>query len=228
MNRMRDGRSERVRARRLLVTAGLILALGAGGVACTSDEEEPEPFVGSGEICGGLFAGPSAEMVEKVTEEKLFLRYGDKGMGNVVAALKEGYESGRPWAPGGEVCRLSPKGARQTDRAGVEYSMYAPKDVADDGAKDGEELYTMGVQSLVARGGAAIYFECVSPQLEGSAQNPLRIYGTFGRGESDAPDTREYRNMNMTILYSVTLKLVKVLECENNGGLPKTPVLTPK
>ncbi|MFD7491370.1 hypothetical protein ACFV8T_02975 [Streptomyces sp. NPDC059832] len=59
-------------------------------------------------------------------------------------------------------------------------------------------------------------------------KTPLRIHGSFGRGESDAPDTREYRNLNMTILHAVSLKLVKELGCENNGGLPKSPVLTPK
>ncbi|MFJ8753380.1 hypothetical protein ACIREO_29215 [Streptomyces sp. NPDC102441] len=68
----------------------------------------------------------------------------------------------------------------------------------------------------------------MSPQLEGSDRTPLRIQGGFGRGKSGAPDTREYRNMNMAILHTMALKLVKELDCENNGGLPKTSVLTPK
>ncbi len=86
----------------------------------------------------------------------------------------------------------------------------------------------MGKQSEVGRSGASLYFECVTPQLEGSEKRPLRILGSFGRGESDAPDTREYRNLNMTILHAVSLKLVRELDCANNGGLPKSPVLTPK
>ncbi|MBM7438807.1 hypothetical protein JOC24_002215 [Streptomyces sp. HB132] len=32
----------------------------------------------------------------------------------------------------------------------------------------------------------------------------------------------------MQILHAMTLKLVKELDCENNGGLPEIPVLTPK
>ncbi|GGY97011.1 hypothetical protein CP967_21590 [Streptomyces nitrosporeus] len=214
--------------RRALTAAGAALLLGAGSVACAADEEEHPQFVGADEVCGGLFAGPTAEMVEKVTEEKVFFWKSDKGMGRVVTALEEGYESGRSWARGGRLCALSPKGARQTDRGGISYSMYAPQDVEDEGLPAGAELYTMGVQSSVRKGGASLYFECTSPRLEGSDRTPLRVYGGFGRGESDAPDNREYRNMNMQILHAVTLKLVKELDCEDNAGLPKTPVLTPK
>ncbi|MFE7618865.1 hypothetical protein [Streptomyces sp. NPDC057496] len=210
------------------MAAGLILALGVGGVACASGEEEHADFVGAGEVCGGLFAGPLAEMVEKVTEGKIFFWRDAKGMERTVTALKEGYESGRPWDSGGDVCELVPKGGRLGDGGEIDYSIYDPKDVEDKRLPDGGEFYTMGVRSSVRRGGANLYFECVSSQLKGSGKTPLRIQGGFGRGESGAPDTREYRNMNMTILHAVTLKLVKELGCENNGGLPKTPVLTPK
>ncbi|MEU1123610.1 hypothetical protein ABZ371_08515 [Streptomyces sp. NPDC005899] len=210
------------------MAAAMVLALGAGSAACASDEKEPKTFVGADEVCGGVFAGSLADMVEKVTGDKLFFRQSPEGMKRVVAALKEGYASGRTWAGGDTLCELNPKGAEQTDHGGVKYSMYAPQDVEDEGLPAGDELYTMGVQSSVGRGGASLYFECVSPQLEGSDETPLRIHGGFGRGKSDAPDTREYRNMNMRILHAVSLELVKELDCENNGGLPKSPVLTPK
>ncbi len=32
----------------------------------------------------------------------------------------------------------------------------------------------------------------------------------------------------MTILHAMALQPVKEPDCQNNGGLPKTPVLTPK
>ncbi|MEL5958622.1 hypothetical protein AADR41_28325 [Streptomyces sp. CLV115] len=214
--------------RRRLTAAGLVMALGAGGVACASEKEEEKTFVGAAEVCGDVFAGPLAEMVEKTTGDKLFFAKSSKGMARVVAALKEGYESGRPWAAGDVLCLLRPKGANQTDKGGAFFSMYAPQDVEDEGLPAGYELYTMGVQSSVGRGAAAIYFECVTPQLKGSDKTPLRIHGRFARGESNAPDTREYRNLNLIILHAVSLKLVKELGCENNGGLPKAPVLTPK
>ncbi|HBF79151.1 MAG TPA: hypothetical protein DD420_04210 [Streptomyces sp.] len=214
--------------RQLLMATGMVLALGAGGVACASDEDEHEPYVGADEVCGGLFTGPLAEMLEKVTGEKVFAWENGKGMERVVTALKEGYASGRSWAPGAALCEPDPKGGRLGDEAGISFSMYAPQDVEDEGLPAGAELYTMGVQSSVNRGGALLYFECVSPQLKDSDKAPLRIQGGFGRGESDAPDTREYRDMNMRILHAATLKLVKELDCEDNGGLPKVPVLTPK
>ncbi|MFD9289900.1 hypothetical protein ACFWBV_16745 [Streptomyces sp. NPDC060030] len=175
-----------------------------------------------------MFAGPTAVMLEKVTGEKVFNWANENGMEKVVAALREGYASGRSWAGGADLCEPDPKGGGLGDEANVSFSMYAPQDVEDERLPAGGELYTMGVQSSVGRGGALLYFECVSPRLEGSDETPLRIQGVFGRGKSDAPDTREYRNMSMTILHTMTLKLVKELDCENNGGLPKTPVLTPK
>ncbi|MEU9057589.1 hypothetical protein AB0D13_01525 [Streptomyces sp. NPDC048430] len=215
--------------RKCLTAAGLVMALGAGSVACAAEKESEErTFVGADEVCGDVFAGPLAEMVEKATGDKLFFAKSPKGMERVVADLKEGYESGRPWAVGDALCDLSPKGAKQTDRGGVKFTMYAPEDVEDEGLPAGQEFYTMGVQSTVGRSNAALYFECVTPQLQGSGKTPLRIHGGFGRGESDAPDSREYRNLNMTLLHAVSLKLVKELDCQNNGGLPKTPVLTPK
>ncbi|MFD6281602.1 hypothetical protein ACFWFI_39495 [Streptomyces sp. NPDC060209] len=214
--------------RRLLTAVGVVLVLGAGGVACGAGEEEHAQFVGADEVCGGLFAGPTAAMLEKVTGEKVFNWANGNGMEKVVDALKEGYESGRSWAGGAHLCEADPKGGGLGDEAGISFSMYAPQDAEDERLPTGGELYTMGVQSSVGRGGASLYFECVSPQLEGSDKTPLRIQGGFGRGKSDAPDTREYRNMNMTILHTMALKLVKELDCQNNGGLPKTPVLTPK
>ncbi|MFF4246714.1 hypothetical protein ACFYY2_19920 [Streptomyces sp. NPDC001822] len=213
--------------RRWLTAAGLVVAVGAGSVACTSEKKE-SPFVGAADVCGDVFAGPLAEMVEKATGDKVFFRKSPKGMERVVAALKEGYASGRPWAEGDTLCLLRPKDSDQTDKGGVTFTMYAPQDVEDEGLPAGHELYTMGVQSSVGRGNAALYFECVSPRLKGSDTTPLRIHGSFGRGESDAPDTREYRDLNMTILHAVSLKLVKELDCADNGGLPESPVLTPK
>ncbi|MEU5720190.1 hypothetical protein AB0G71_31350 [Streptomyces sp. NPDC020403] len=221
-----------VRMRRLLACAGLVMLLSAGGVACASEdkaEEAHEAYVGAEEVCDGLFAGPLAKMVEEVTGHKLFAWSSRKGMEEVVNALKEGYASGRSWADGADLCRLVPQGARPTDPAGgVKFSMYAPHDVGDFNLPAGSELYTMGKQSEVGRSGASLYFECVTPQLKGSRERPLRILGSFGRGKSSAPATRAYRDTNLRILHAVSLELVKELDCEKNGGLPETPVLAPK
>ncbi|MFC9246925.1 hypothetical protein ACFT7S_23900 [Streptomyces sp. NPDC057136] len=218
-----------VRAVRVLAAAGLVLAMGAGGVACGSDEKaEEDPFVGAAEVCDGLFAGPLAKKVESVTGRTVFFRSGTKDLDNVVEALKEGHASGRNWAGGAKLCKLRPKGARVGDGGGLTFSMYARQDVTDPRMADGSELYTMGKRSEVRRQGASIYLECVSPQLKGSSGNPLRIFGSFGRGESDAPDSRESREANLEILHAAALAVVKELDCENNAGLPEKPVLEPR
>ncbi|MGP3752787.1 hypothetical protein B046DRAFT_01634 [Streptomyces sp. LamerLS-316] len=214
--------------RRSFAAVGLVLTVGAGSVACTAGEEEQPQFVGADEVCDGLFAGPLADMLEKVTGAQVFAWADGKGMDRVVKALKDGYESGRSWANGAALCEPDPKGGGLGDEAGVRFDMYAPQDVEDEGLPAGSEPYTMGVQSSVRRGGATLYVECVSPQLKGSDKTPLRILAGFGRGKNDSPDTREYRNMNMRILHAMTLKVVKELGCENNAGLPETPDLTPK
>lgn len=218
-----------VRARRLLAAAGLALALGAGGVACGADEKvEEDPFVGAAEVCNGLFAGPLAKKVESVTGNTVFYNQGAKGLDNVVDALKRGYASGRSWAGGATLCRLEPKGGGLRERGGLKFSMYAPQDVGDLRMPAGDELYTMGLQSEVGLGSASLYVECVSPQLKGSAQTPLRILGGFGRGKSDTPDTREFRDANLEILHAASLAVVKELDCENNADLPEKPVLEPR
>ncbi|QNE79381.1 hypothetical protein F0344_22745 [Streptomyces finlayi] len=218
-----------VRARRLFAVAGLVLVLGAGGVACGSDEKVEEArFVGAGELCNGLFAGPLAKKVESVTGDTVFYNQGTKGLDNVVDALKRGYASGRSWATGAELCRLEPRGGGSRERGGLKFSMYAPQDVGDLRMPAGSELYTMGLQAEVGKGGASLYVECVSPQLKGSEETPLRILGGFGRGKSDTPDTREFRDTNLEILHAASLVVVNKLECENNAGLTEKPVLEPR
>lgn len=214
---------------RRLAAVGLVLTMGAGGVACGSDEQvkEEEPFVRAAEVCVGLFAGSLAKKVESVTGDTVFYRSGTKALENVVKALKRGHESGRSWAAGAELCRLSPKGGGLRNRGGIKFYMYAPQDVKDSRISAGTELYKMGKKAEVRRGGATLFVECVSPQLEGSREDPLRILGTFGRGENDAPDTREFREANLEILHAGALSVVKELDCENNGGLPQKPVMEP-
>lgn len=217
-----------VRAGRLLVAVGLVLAVGAVGVACGSDKKEKEdPFVGAAEVCDGLFAGPLAKKVESVTGDTVFFRKGTKGLDNVVEALERGHASGRSWATGADLCPLDPKGGRLGDGGGLKFAMYAPQDVKDSRVSAGAELYRMGKKAVVTHESASLYLECVSPQVKGSNTDPLRIIGSFGRGKSDAPDTRESRNTNLEILHAGALSVVKELGCENNAGLKEKPVLEP-
>lgn len=226
---MRDARS--VRVKRSFAVVGLLLTTSIGLVSCgVGEKNEEKTFVGAAEVCDGLFAGPLAKQVEEVTGDTEFFATGTKGkaMKNVVGALKKGYASGRSWATGADLCELDPKGGALGDGAGIKFFMYAPQDVEDPDMPAGAELYTMGKKSEVRKTGASLYLECVSPQIKGSDKVPLRIYGGFGRGESDAPDNRRFRNANMQILHAGALALVRELDCKDDAGLPETPVLEPK
>ncbi|MFE5240244.1 MULTISPECIES: hypothetical protein [unclassified Streptomyces] len=220
------------RAGRLAAAVGLVMAAGAGLAACGSDAEADkgaeETFVGAGKVCGGLFGASLAKKVEAVTADSEFFASGTSGRDKVVEALTDGYESGRSWATGAALCELSPKGGGAGDGAKIKFSMYAPQDVKDPRADAGTVFYTMGKRSEARATGASLYLECVSPQLKGSEAQPLRIYGSFTVGESDAPDTPETRDANLEILHTGALSVVKELGCENNAGLPESPDLTPK
>ncbi|MEU9057595.1 hypothetical protein AB0D13_01555 [Streptomyces sp. NPDC048430] len=220
------------RAGRLAAAVGLVVAAGAGLAACGSDAEAgkgaEETFVGADKVCGGLFGASLAQKVEAVTADSEFFANGTGGRDKVVEALTDGYESGRSWATGADLCELGPKGGGAGDGAAVKFSMYAPQDVKDLRTDPGTVFYTMGKRSEARSTGASLYLECVSPRLKGSETEPLRIYGSFTVGESDAPDTPGTRDANLEILHTGALSVVKELGCENNAGLPETPDLTPK
>lgn len=219
------------RAGRLAAVVGLVVAAGAGLAACGSDAEgksTEETFMRADKVCGGLFDASLAKKVEAVTADSEFFYRSDEGLKTVVDALTDGYESGRSSATGAPLCELSPKGGGAGDGAKIKFSMYAPQDVKDPRADAGTVFYTMGKRSEARATGASLYLECVSPQLKGSETAPLRIYGSFTVGESDAPDTTETRDANLEILHTGALTVAKELGCENNAGLPETPDLTPK
>ncbi|MGW1466819.1 hypothetical protein ACWCPT_21020 [Streptomyces sp. NPDC002308] len=220
-----------VRARRLTAAVGLVAALGAGVVACGSDGEEGkgagDPYVSADKVCGGLFEGPLAKKLETVTATTEFFDKSDEGMEKVVKALKDGYESGHSWGREANLCAFSHEGAKADETAELSFSMYAPQDVKDLRTTSGTESYTMGKRSEARGAGASIYLECVSPQLKGSSEEPLRIHGGFAN-KSGAANTRENRDANVEILHAGALSVVKKLGCEDNAGLPETPVLTTK
>ncbi|MFE9726397.1 hypothetical protein ACFYQ5_23075 [Streptomyces sp. NPDC005794] len=219
-------------AGRLAAVVGLVMAAGVGLAACGSDAEADkgaeETFVGADKVCGGMFGASLAKKVETVTADSEFFYRSDEGLKTVVEGLTDGYGSGRSWATGAALCELSPKGGGAGDGAKIKFSMYAPQDVKDLRVDAGTVFYTMGKRSEARATGASLYVECVSPQLKGSETEPLRIYGSFTVGESDAPDTPETRDANLEILHTGALSVVKELGCENNAGLPEAPDLTAK
>lgn len=212
-----------------MVNIGLAVVLGTGAVACgEGGKVEEEKFVGAAKVCDGLFGEALAGKVELVTSDTEFFGTGTKGLENVVTALKRGYESGRSWATGAALCELAPKGGGVGDGAALKFSMYAPQDIKDPATDPGSESYAMGKRAEARRTGASLYLDCASPRLKGSSVDPLRIYASFSRGRSDAPDTKETHDANLEILHAGALVVVKELECEKNAGLPESVVLVPR
>ncbi|WP_335941312.1 hypothetical protein [Streptomyces sp. PTD5-9] len=113
------------------------------------------------------------------------------------------------------------------DHSKIEFGMYSPQDL-NDGYSGDAHHYTMGKLSEAAPAGAFLYFECVSPQFKGSKERPMRIVGSFSHREATAQKTPEHLAENMTIVHAASLAVAKKLQCENNGGLPEKPVLTPR
>ncbi|WP_424861164.1 hypothetical protein [Streptomyces sp. MMS24-I29] len=77
-------------------------------------------------------------------------------------------------------------------------------------------------------GRSKICFECVSPRLKGSKENPMRISGRFTRPKATAQNTPEHLAANMEITHAASLAVAKKLQCENNSGLPEKAVLEPR
>ncbi|MGW8359188.1 hypothetical protein ACWGK1_01240 [Streptomyces wedmorensis] len=102
----------------------------------------------------------------------------------------------------------------------------------DDGTtkwwNQGRSLYAMGREASADTKSAALFVGCSSPRLKGSDKQPTSIGAELkfdkpvkGAYPADTPATRE---AYLTVLHSVTLAVVKELGCENNAGLPETPV----
>ncbi|MFJ9676525.1 hypothetical protein ACIRP2_00470 [Streptomyces sp. NPDC101194] len=203
-----------------------MVAVGVGVAGC-GGEEEPPDYVGAGQVCGGLFAGPLAKTVESVTGATSFAWSGTNGMQRVVDGLKAGYEEGRTLASGGRLCEMNPKGGALIDRSKIDFDIYPPQDL-NEGYSNDEHYYTMGKRSGATSAGAFLYFECVSPQFKGSKERPLRVQGSFYHPKATAQNTSEHMAANMEILHAASLAVAKKLQCEKNGGLPEKPVLKPR
>ncbi|MEU1087489.1 hypothetical protein ABZ401_11760 [Streptomyces sp. NPDC005892] len=217
------------RAGRVTAAVGLVVVLGAGAGACGSDGDAGDSYMSADKVCDGLFEGPLAKKVERITATTEFSDNGDEGLEKVAKALKAGYGSGHSWGKSATLCELSPKEREKvTETAELSFFMYAPQDIEDLRTAPGTVTYTMGKRSEARGAGASIYLECVSSQLKGSSTNPLRIYGGFSNKTGAAKGTGDDQEINMEILHAGALSVVKKLDCENNAGLPETPVLTTK
>lgn len=216
------------RLKRAWCVVGLVTTFGIGATGC-GEEEEPPRYVGAEETCGGLFKGPLAEKVESVTGTTVFSSTGTEALDRVAEKLKEAYKSRTPWGPGGELCALYPqKRAVRNAHSEINFYKYAPRDLEDADVPSDGRIYRMGKRSIATPTSGSLYFDCVSPRLKGSKERPLRIHGAFHHPKATAQSTPEHLAANMEIVHAASLAVAKKLQCENSGGLPEKPVLTPE
>ncbi|MFD0038116.1 hypothetical protein ACFVIZ_10780 [Streptomyces anulatus] len=197
--------------------AGLLVAVCA--TACSTDPEPQSPYVNAAEVCDGVFAGDLAKTVETVTGATSFERRAGGGMEQLIEEIEKGYTSGRSWSPRKELCEMAGKGGRSGAETTLSFHIYAPQDVNYPGNPEGTKRFSLGKEAVANVRSAGIYFECVSPQFEGSKNRPARIYGGLGKA-SDRGDARESLMDNLRVVHSASLALAEELECEDNAGLP--------
>ncbi|MFH9267965.1 hypothetical protein ACH4KN_27510 [Streptomyces sp. NPDC017546] len=196
---------------------GLLVAVCA--TACSSDPEPQSPYVNAAEVCDEVFAGDLETTLETVTGATSFERRAGGGMEQLVEEIEKGYASGRSWSPREELCEMAAKGGRSGAETTLAFHIYAPQDVNYPGNPEGTKRFSVGKEAVANVRSAGIYFECVSPQLEGSKNHPARIYGGLGKA-SDRGDARENLMDNLRVVHSASLALAEKLECQDNAGLP--------
>ncbi|MBT2461699.1 hypothetical protein J7E92_08575 [Streptomyces sp. ISL-63] len=158
--------------------------------------------------------------VEAVAGTTSFERRVGGGMARVIEKIKEGYASDRTWSTSEELCQISGKGVGSRERPSLSFSIYAPQDVGDPRNPEGTRLFALGKEAVANTRSAGLYFECMSPRLEGSERVPARIRGGLGKAQ-DRGDAVNNLVANLTVLHAASLAVAKELECEGNGGLPE-------
>ncbi|MFF0507259.1 hypothetical protein ACFYUH_27170 [Streptomyces fimicarius] len=197
---------------------GFAVALFA--TACTAESDLQSPYVNADEVCEGVFAGGLEETVETVTGATSFKRGAGGGIGQLIKKIEKGYASGRDWSPGGELCEMVSKGSGSRERTTLAFHIYAPQDVNYPGSAEGERRFSLGKEAVANNRSAGIYFECVSPQLDGSENSPARIYGGLS-GARDRGSALQDLTNNIAVLHSAVLAVIEKLECEQGAGIPE-------
>ncbi|MDQ1008159.1 hypothetical protein QFZ82_002644 [Streptomyces sp. V4I23] len=207
---------------------GVALLLVAATAACGGEEpDDPPPYVVASDVCGGAFQEKRAsEAVERILGPGPYASAGRDAVERVADALRDAFASGRSWSSATELCPLAPKRSRTLDQGSIAFSIYDPSDVGTGKLPAGARFYAMGKEAVAGPAMAEIYFTCASPDLETSADNPLRIQGRLSLGSALNNDSKEHREAGLTVVHAASLAVAEELKCEGNGGLPQKPVLT--
>ncbi|MEU2798969.1 hypothetical protein [Streptomyces sp. NPDC006863] len=202
----------------MTLIVGLLVAVCAS--ACSPDPEPQSPYVNAAEVCEGLFAGDLEKTVEAVADATSFKRRPGGGMNRLVETIEKEYASGRNWSPGGDLCELAAEGSRSYEETVLRFHLYAPHDVNYPGSAEGERRFSLGKEAIANVRSAGIYFECVSPRLDGSKNRPARIYGGLSKAHDRGASLENVMD-NLEVIHFASLAVAEKLECEGDAGLPQ-------
>ncbi|MFB7517977.1 hypothetical protein [Streptomyces sp. NPDC056144] len=212
-------------------TVSTVLALGLLLTACGSGEDEAKPPAPK---CDGTLSTAAVGAVASLLGTDA---YGESGIGlgrTTDALIADQAREGRP--PGHPATCEITTDASPKSGLGVDVWLHDSDSLYDDGTatwwKQGRYLYAMGREASADEKGAHLFVQCTSPRLKGSDKEPAPVGASIGfdkpiKGAYPA-NTAATREAYLTVLHSVTLGIVKKLECENNAGLPEQPVFETK
>jgi hypothetical protein len=213
-----------MRRRDAALAATVSLALCFGATACGGDEEPEVKRTAAEEQCGGVLSPAALTALEQVMG-KQFSDAGDATTDETVEQLRGDYGKRLNWSRGKQFCEIS-KTEGGVNSMTVSFSLYAPDDLSGSNHAANLHAYPMGKEALAGAEDAYLYFECVSPELEGSKSRPARIAGHLSQSEPPS-DTAEVHKANMAVLHSAAVAVAGELKCEGQAGLPAEPKLTP-
>ncbi|MFJ1574592.1 hypothetical protein [Streptomyces sp. NPDC088182] len=208
-------------------SAGMMLIMALGVAACGSDDEEPR-YISIEEVCDGIFSGDAARAAEIMIGDKTVSGTRDDTLEKIASSIKELYADGQNIYKAGGYCKVGGKGGGDGEMD-INFGLYRADDVLTPYNPE-KNQYRLGKRAFAGSERSKLYFECASPEIKGSDNQPARIYAISrlaNVGSWEVEDTRATREAHLTVLHAAALAVAKELGCENNGGLPEKVVLEP-
>ncbi|MER5882866.1 hypothetical protein ABT160_03470 [Streptomyces sp. NPDC001941] len=210
-----------------------LLVLGILLTGCGREKEEGPTYLSKSaeDQCGGLLSSAGVAALKRYMGADTMGGKGWNDLDGVVDHLRHWYGTGRAWSVSKNLCGISGPGDRSEKRMTARFSVNEPRPPRSGKLVPpaGLHTYALGTRAYSGVWATQLYFNCVSPELKGSDERPLRVSSglSFAMSDSKGPDTRATWDASMTILHSLARAVAKELKCDGNGGLPEKPVIKP-
>lgn len=198
--------------------------------SCSGREEE-HGLLDASEVCDGTLSRDAVRSLELLTGENKFKELREPGIKEVADDISEEFASrhgtdGSIWDRH-TFCSIHEGKSRSDLDASITFNIENRRDLESEEYDPDFDVYNMGRISLSSADEAVIYFNCSSPRMKNSVLAPSLIRAEFVNSQDPVIEKEEEKKANLKILHSAALALAKELRCEENGGLPGAPVLTP-